>query len=123
MIKKSTQDTINPNENPSYKVKNDTVNFYLYTKSDPNNGVLLDRNNPRIDNYNNATVVFFIHGWTESRNTVWYKYLKSAFFGKEDVYDVIHVDYNTTSRQFYSIAAHNAKAVGMHHSFNNNKYF
>lgn len=86
------------------------VTYYLFTKDSPDDYVTLTQS--KLNLLDNKKIVFFIHGWTNSREVEWYEGLKNAFLASYDDYYVVQVDWKEPARQYYYVSSINTYDVG-----------
>lgn len=88
------------------------VSYYLYTRKNPKNRILLKRSfltSSAIDP--DHKVKFIIHGWLENADRPYMRALKNSYIARGE-YNVITVDWARPSQVDYAIASMNTKSVG-----------
>ncbi|RZC42502.1 phospholipase A1 2, partial [Asbolus verrucosus] len=90
----------------------DKVNFFLFTRRNPQNYTEIDPSAPEELSNTTSRIVFIIHGWLENRAKQWYEDLKNAFLNRNKEYYVIQVDWSDPALKPYVLSSHNTKDVG-----------
>lgn len=94
-------------------VRPEDVTFYMFSKENPIDYITLKADNMNLLAQKNRKIVFFIHGWINSRNIEWYGKLKDAFMKTyKDEYVVVQVDWELPAKDFYYVSAINTYDVG-----------
>ncbi|CAH0550789.1 unnamed protein product [Brassicogethes aeneus] len=98
----------------SEPVSADKVTYYLFKKDNPTKFIQVDAK--KLDDQWNkdAKIVFFIHGWTNSRDIQWYEDLKNSFLNRKEEYYVVQVDWNEPANAIYTVASISTYDVGNH---------
>lgn len=105
--------TIKIGELQNEEVTSDNVTYYLYTRQNGDKYIQLDQSNLYLLQY--QKIVFFIHGWKNSRQVAWYEKLKNAFLSNYEYY-VVQVDWSGPASQLYYIAANSTSNIGKCHT-------
>ena len=94
------------------KIVAENITYYLWTTNKAEDSVIVNLTtfNPLIKK--NAFYVFFLHGWSENKETEWYRLLRQAFFKKNPNYYIIEVDWSFYGAKDYIIASYDTKPVG-----------
>lgn len=88
------------------------VNYYLYTKENPEVPVLLKRSYLKSSPVNpDHEVKLLTHGWLENANRTYLKELTKAYLKRGD-YNIIVIDWQRPAQFDYTIASRNTKSVG-----------
>ncbi|KAJ8925430.1 hypothetical protein NQ315_009263, partial [Exocentrus adspersus] len=87
----------------------ENVTYYLFTKNNPDEYIELNESN--LDLLNDRKIVFFVHGWTGSREADWYEDLKDAFLTSYPDYYVVQVDWREPADQLYYVSSINTYEV------------
>lgn len=91
----------------------ENVTFYLFTRENPKEYTQIFSDDLTVLAETNRKIVFFIHGWINSRTVEWYENLKNAFLiSYGDEYCVIQVDWKEPARQLYYVSSVNTYDVG-----------
>ncbi|XP_063919223.1 phospholipase A1-like isoform X2 [Zophobas morio] len=94
------------------KIVAENITYYLWATNKAEDSVIVNLTtfNPLIKK--NAFYVFFLHGWSENKETEWYRLLRQAFFKKNPNYYIIEVDWSFYGAKDYIIASYDTKPVG-----------
>lgn len=94
-------------------VRPENVTFYMFSKENPTEYINLHKDNLNLLAKKQRKIVFFIHGWTSSRNADWYERLKDAFLANyANQYAIVQVDWEEPAKQFYYVSSINTYDVG-----------
>lgn len=94
-------------------VRPENISFYMFSKENPTDYIKLHKDNLNVLAKKKRKIVFFIHGWTSSRNADWYDQLKDAFLANYAAqYAIIQVDWEEPAKQFYFVSSINTYDVG-----------
>lgn len=91
-------------------VTHKNISYYLYTIYNPHQYIQLNSRNLNL--FVNKKVVFFIHGWRNSKNVTWYRNLKNAFLKRYSDYYIVQVDWAGPANQLYYVSSINTSDVG-----------
>lgn len=86
------------------------VTFYLFTR-DKENYTRVYPNHPDALDIKNKNIIFIVHGWTQNRESKWYRQLTRAILNQTDA-AVVQVDWRSPAADLYSIATYNVQDVG-----------
>lgn len=96
----------------------ENVTYYMFSKENPNSYVQVFPDNLSVLTEKNRKIVFFIHGWINSRHIEWYEKLKNAFLTTYgDEYVVLQVDWKDPANQLYYVSSVNTYDVGKYFPF------
>ncbi|XP_063919431.1 phospholipase A1-like [Zophobas morio] len=94
------------------KVTADYIKYYLWPTNKAENYSIVNSTTINSLITGDALYIFFIHGWTESRETKWYELLRNAFFKRNPHYYIIEVDWSVYAEKDYVIASYDTKFIG-----------
>lgn len=92
----------------SYVVRENQVNFYLYTR-DHGEVQITESNFELLDT--SKTFHFIIHGWVANHELLWVQSMTDAYLEQADC-NVIQVDWQEPAFEAVYVSANNTKGVG-----------
>lgn len=89
------------------------MTYFLYSIDNPKDYIQFDPDNLTVLAAKKSKIVFFIHGWTNSKEIQWYEDLKNAFLNTyEGNYSIVQVDWKEPANQLYYVSSINTYDVG-----------